>query len=293
MKYTATVVTALFDIKRGKLTGKEARSIETYLTWFKNVLTLQAPMVIYIEPMYKDFILEHRKPMLEYTRIVETPISALENSELNARVQAIIKKADFKNDRHRLDRPELNLSLYNTICYNKINWLVEEINRPTFPCKYFIWMDAGYMHGSPMIKKFTDRIWPDPVSVKVLDDNRIHILCIRPVTPDLLKDETGRFLKHRIFHSGGAFAGTAQAISTYAIKYGNVLDKLLEREIMDDDQSVITSVYVRYPELFSNVGPTYGNYFEFLNYLGPYGRIRCNYKGYIQHKLRKLFALEM
>ena len=45
-----TIVTSLYNIDREKLDG---RSWETYLEWFKKTLSINCPMVVFVDPNTK------------------------------------------------------------------------------------------------------------------------------------------------------------------------------------------------------------------------------------------------
>lgn len=283
MENRTTIVTALFDLKQ-----RHHRPIETYLTWFGQVLTLRVPMVIYVEPQYVDFVRSTRDDQLAYTKVVATSLSTLETSKLNRRIQHILAHASFKQGRSRPDRPEVNISLYNVICFNKINWLFQEAHSNNFGQQYFLWLDAGYGHGGPLIQHYAGSIWPAPLKEPALNDDRLHLLQIRPFPGNLYENEGSRYHEHSIYQAGGCFGGTAQAIAHVHKKYSVILEDTLSQGLIDDDQAVMTSVYAEHPHLFHNVGPTYGNYFEMLNYLGTKQRVRRSLKGLLQYHSRRL-----
>ena len=62
MKYTTTLITALYDIKRNSVdtSSSSLKTLKDYYVWFQKTLQINAPMVIYTEEISKPFIIKYR-----------------------------------------------------------------------------------------------------------------------------------------------------------------------------------------------------------------------------------------
>ena len=106
----ATIVTALYDIDHHQ--SKRKHSFNEYLTWFRNVLIINAPMVIFIPQDLQSYVKEYR-PSDYQTKII---------------------LRDVKEHTFKLDL------------------LKEVANINPFSTEYFIWLDAETFHQPPPFK---------------------------------------------------------------------------------------------------------------------------------------------
>jgi hypothetical protein len=133
------IVTALFDINR-KSKG-DGRSIDDYLVWFKQTLSLKCDMIIYTEERFKQFI-ESNRTNRNKTEIIIQKLEEIPFYNKKNEINELITSVYFKSKMKDLNRIECYLPEYNIIQYSKFGWLkiaaekFEEYN-------YFFWMDAG------------------------------------------------------------------------------------------------------------------------------------------------------
>jgi hypothetical protein len=132
------IVTAFFDIKRDKI--GDGRSVNEYLTWFKETLKLKCDMTIYTEDKFKSFVEENRNNEYQ-TDIIIQRLEEVPFYKWRDKIYEIINLDSFKSKMKDLNRIECYLPEYNVIQYSKFGWLKEAVEKNKDD--YFFWMDAG------------------------------------------------------------------------------------------------------------------------------------------------------
>ena len=111
--WSTTVVTALFDIERGRFDG---RDLASYLHWFRATLALPVPMVVFTPPgPLADFVLLQRASQLFRTRVVTTELADLPYAQYRGRIAALQASARFLANVRELHRVECRLPDYVVI----------------------------------------------------------------------------------------------------------------------------------------------------------------------------------
>ena len=132
------------------------------------------------------------------------------------------------------------------------------VDENPFGSDLFVWMDAGYGHGTKQ--------WPDEkpwIPEKLLTPESLaknQITQIRLCGMEGVINDNWEFYKQHIdVVIGGFFAGTADAIRRYHTLYYDLFERALEEVIVDDDQYYATLCAVRHPDLFN---PGQGGWYD-------------------------------
>lgn len=156
-----TIVTALFDIGRDKWKTFN-QSYHTYLWWLENTLSLNAKFVIYTEDKFYDDILNIRKkydPILYNTLVIKKDLNELPAYQRYFnKLDKLMNSEEFKS-KIIFDVPEMTKPLYNTLIFNKLDFIKETINKKYFANDIVIWVDAGGLRDN--ISLYKGVIWPN------------------------------------------------------------------------------------------------------------------------------------
>lgn len=264
-----TIVTGLFDINRSQLDG---RSWESYLTWFEKTLSINSPMVVFVEEKTYDFVKSRRSE--HNTKIIVQNLSNVEIYKYKDRMDAIIASDSYKRTIKDSNRIECKNSLYTMIQFSKFEWMSIASNDNPFNSDYFIWMDAG-------LSRFFDELntsnhYPSESMEKQLlsfgDKAFIQTFCCS--YPDLFHANTlseNYLLDNRSYVMGGLFGGTRNVIPMLKQKVHDVfVNIMLNKNIINNEQIVLGYLYKTSPELFAtfvNDNNKHRSY-EVINVLG-------------------------
>lgn len=244
-----TVVTSLFDINRSAIDG---RSWQSYLDWFEKTLSINAPMVVFIEEKTYDFVKARRNS--DNTKIIVQNIQDLGMYKHKNRMDDIINSNTYKHKIHDANRIECKNSLYTIIQFSKFDWMVHASKNNYFNSGYFIWMDAG-------LSRFFDDLntsnrYPSESMEKELlsfgDKVFIQTFCCS--YPDLFNAATlneNYLCDNRSYVMGGLFGGNSQIIPKLQKEIDYVFEELmLNKEIINNEQIVLGYLFKTSPELF-------------------------------------------
>ena len=258
--YPATIVTALYDIGRGQL-KKEAnnfRPFSSYLEWFKDLLLVNAPLVIYIPPEGPEsggydlikFIREHRSS--EYpTRIDVQPFSTLPLYAKRSRIENVMKKINHPDPRLEFHHPN-----YIIMIYSKFDLLRKTIESNPFESQYFFWVDAGYFREKP-----GDEItfpWPDPDKLLIIGDKLLLQNFKQntdpsnpwPTTSTLTQREKEYLAKCPNEVIACFFGGCTKTILEIGQQCLELLDEMLNQELINNEQQALSILAYRQPNNF-------------------------------------------
>jgi hypothetical protein len=156
-----TLVTGLFDIGRGDLeSGMFARSFDRYKEWFKDVLTIDLPMVVYVENLeMEEWVYDNRPGAVVNLLSLDT----FKNTFYNKKVQKIRTNPEWYNQNHWLRyAPQAALELYNPLVMYKMYLLNECAEKNIFNTPKYLWIDAGITNIIPinLFDNFEEKINP-------------------------------------------------------------------------------------------------------------------------------------
>jgi protein YibB len=255
MTNNTTLVTALYDIGRKDYIAYP-RTIETYLRYMDNILSLKSNIVIYCDIDLKERIFETRQlydKNLQNTVLVVTPFNELDcYKHFYSRVKTVMLTEKFKKENQ--GSIESIYPEYNIINFNKISFVNNTINDNPFKTDYFLWIDAGFFHEN-FPKQYRETLYPNPNRLNVLEDNKVHFLSLCPEQYIPLES----MYSSRVSIAGSMFAGKAEPLKFLKQEIYTTINNFLEQNAINDDQTIYAFVYSKNKDLFSF---SYGNWFQ-------------------------------
>lgn len=259
---STTLVTALFDIGRGEWGNIFKRSHSEYLSYFKNVLSLDANFVIYIDEKDLEEVKSIRKiidPEFTKTKILVKKFEELEICvKYLARMKQVMESHEFKTQLIEGHTPETLYPEYNAINFNKISFVSEAIQQDFFNSEYFIWIDAGFSHHKFPLE-LCGKVYPDKEKIKILEDNKVHFLSLCNESEIGLKTYTDP----RVSITGSLFAGKKEPLLIFKDICFYIIEEFLKANASNDDQAIYAMAYKFKKELF-NI--TTGNWFDNIKF---------------------------
>lgn len=256
MTSSATIVTALYDIGRDKLTGKNAhRSFTKYLDWFKNLLSINAPMVIFISEDLHSYVLEHRRPEYSTTIIIRS-FEQLAAYKYHDRIQSTIDSmtkepnADGSLPNYFKECPEFITARYETVIYSKFDFLKEVASDNPYNTDYFIWLDAGtFYQQAPFDCTLS---WPDPYKIQLLGDRflvsdyKFNLDDKSPIKDASSKKSYLRLNRNEI--CAFTLGGTKKAIDTVHANFWHEVENALQLGVINNEQHILQLMVLEHPE---------------------------------------------
>jgi hypothetical protein len=250
-----TVVTAYVEIRDVPAVTEASfskRSPDQYLAWMRPVLSIRQNMVIFVEEANRAFVAEARRHLEAHTHIETVEVDALRHSRLYAETQRIID-GGYMRQATRPHRVELQAPLYATIMFSKFDWMRAAINRNPFETRHFLWMDAGYGHGLDTRRRYrtvVGRVWPSTTKNHRMNDTvlvlgtGLHLTHLGPAE---------MMTTHNHVLAGGIWGGDREKVLEFCHRFDDALEEAFAANLLDDEQSVMSTVYLRYPHLFTTV----------------------------------------
>lgn len=252
---STTLVTALYDIGREKLTGKSAhRSFNKYLNWFKHTLWMNVPMVIFIPEYLQSYVLENR-PYGYATKIIIRPFEELSAYKYYDRMQATIDSMVQEPNPDRVipgyfkECPEFITAKYETIIFSKFDFLKEVAHDNPFATEYFIWLDAGTFYQEPPFQYKLE--WPDPYKIRILGDKflisdyRFDIKDIKP-----LQDKRSYLRLNRNEICAYTLGGNKSAIDRVHTQFWHEVERALDMGVINNEQHFLQLMALEHPEYY-------------------------------------------
>lgn len=243
-----TIVTGLYDIHRHNMDG---RNWKDYLRWFEKTLSLNCPMVVYVEDETINFVKEKRKDLP--TKIISQKLENLCYYKHKEIMDKILSSEDYKNKIKDNKRIECNHSLYSIIQYSKFEWMERTSIENPFNSDYFIWMDAGLSRFFNDLD--TQKIYPSDNFKNQIKDiqNKVLIQTFMSHYSDLFNAQvlTEEYLKdNRSYIMGGMFCGGKDAIKNVKNKVDELFGEMLKNNIVNNEQIALGYLFKKNPELF-------------------------------------------
>ena len=136
-----TIVTGLWDIKRGELSEGWSRSYEQYLDKFAELLRIDNNMIIFGDEKLKDFVFKIRNE--ENTQFIPRDQDWFRN-EFYEQIQNIRSNKDWLNRASWLaESTQARLEMYNPLVMSKPFLLNDAKLMDKFDSSHLFWLDAG------------------------------------------------------------------------------------------------------------------------------------------------------
>lgn len=270
-----TIVTALFDLGRGRWPPPYDRAFDEYLSNVTTTLSLRCPMVIHIAEDTFDHIVRFRRlvdPGLDYTEIVVGDLTDMPAYPRLHAIEAVLASPAYQagvRDTAYLDtsvfgqRPDTYVPLYTMLLLSKTGLVDDACERDPFGTRYLMWCDAGLCR-ERFPPELLNACYPSDSGLDALADGRVHITC-RSLPTDADRD------LDRFFHSGvcrfagGWWAGTQPSLRAFHRLSEAQVDRCLAAGTIDGEQAVYARCYLEQPSLFTL---EYGDWYDGFRMFG-------------------------
>jgi hypothetical protein len=243
-----TVVTALFDIGRDTCKGYFKRNFDQYTGWFRNLLPLNIPMVIYCEPFTEELVWQYRSK--ENTKVIlMTTQDIVEYFPYYQEVQDIRNQSAWFDGAEWLpNSPQATLRLYNPLVMSKLYWMRDVAKENYFKTDYFLWIDGGIANTTPI--SYFDPPFFDQIATYL---DKFLLLCfdyrdleVHGFETDAM-DEYAQEKVNRVARAT-LFGGSAAVLEEMTDLYDDLLCVTLRNGYMGTEESIFTLLTYLYPE---------------------------------------------
>lgn len=228
------------------------RTRAQYLAWMRSVLSIRQNMAIFVEESTRNFVTSVRKDLMRHTSVETVDVEELRRSQSYRETKRIID-GGYMRHATRPQRIELKAPLYATIMFSKFEWMQRAIEKDPFGTRYFLWMDAGYGHGLDRRFRYrgvVNHVWPSPEKNYRME-NTVLVLGTGLHLQHL--SATEMITSHNHVTAGGIWGGDREQLLVFCERFQEELAWTLAHNLLDDEQSVMSLVYLKYPELFTTV----------------------------------------
>lgn len=245
-KKTFTIVTAFFDINRSNWDDIHKRDTQLYMYYFSFILNMDVNMCIYTEEKFVDFINHCRTGFADKTKIIITSLDQLCMYKYKDTIQTIMDSDEYKKNQKDPECPEVKRPKYNIVVNSKVELVYKTSVDNPFNTQFFIWMDAGYGHGTLNIpKRF--KFYPE----SFMQENKISVCCLKNNTNLISTNYKTFYEEHIDVIMGGFFCGDKKSLEKYNIMFYTTVEDCISQNITDDDQYTICMCYIKNVELFN------------------------------------------
>ena len=242
-----TIVTGLWDIKRGELSEGWSRSYEQYLDKFAELLRIDNNMIIFGDEKLKDFVFKIRNE--ENTQFISRDQDWFRN-EFYEQIQNIRSNKDWLNRASWLaESTQARLEMYNPLVMSKPFLLNDAKLMDKFDSSHLFWLDAGitntvhagyFTHDRVLdkmsnIDKFSFLAFPYDAN------NEIHGFEINKLN-EIAGDKVNKVCR------GGFFGGPIENITDFNMDYYNLISETLNNGLMGTEESLFSALIYTKPK---------------------------------------------
>jgi hypothetical protein len=260
---STTIITALYDIGRDNLTGRHAyRPFSNYLLWFKNILAINVPMIIYIPQALESYVREHRS--YSQTQIMIIEFHELPAYKYHNRTQDAIN--NMRSERNMPfyfnDCPEFITAKYEVMIFSKFGFLKDTANRNPFNTEYFIWLDAGtYRDNLPFNSSLS---FPHPYKVRLLEDKfLVYDQNFNVNNKEPLKDKRNYLRRNQNEICAYILGGNVTAVNKIYYKFWSLVDDALNMGVINNEQHLLQLMILEDPDdyfIWNRMGHKHTNF---------------------------------
>lgn len=247
-----TFCTFFFDIGRGEWNNFTLHS-NTYMYWFKNLLSLNINLYIETEEKFVDVIKKNRKPFdpeFKKTHIKVLTLQELEGHKLyNKKLEDLMFSETFKK---KIDHqvPEMTKPLYNVLMFNKLYTLRNAMELNPFNTEYYSWVDTGFIRDERWIVNNAD--WPDTDALKLTKD-QIRFFCINDKIIGNLTDKQFHCMSQIRFLKGTIFFLHQKCLPWLLYTFDQKVNECIDSGFIGSDEKIFDLCYLESPESFDLV----------------------------------------
>lgn len=252
------IVMALYDIGRDNW-NSFTMSYNTYLSWMKNTLSLEVPIVIYTENKFVSEITKMRQehdPDLSKTKILEVPLEDLDCYKLyHDRLCKLMHSPEFEK-KIQTKVPEMNKPLYNVIMFNKVFFLQDA--KKFFNGDFYIWADAGGLREN--ISNYKGQKWPCLDKINELDNSKITFFSHSKNI--IVKDKEFHSLSQIRFIQGTAFFVPVGLIDGLLTDFNKTIEECLSSDYIGSDEKIFDITYCKDRDRYDLIKCDWRTYFN-------------------------------
>jgi len=241
-----TIVTGLWDIKRGELSEGWSRSYEQYLDKFAELLRIDNNMIIFGDEKLKDFVFKIRNE--ENTQFIPRDQDWFRN-EFYEQIQNIRSNKDWLNRASWLaESTQARLEMYNPLVMSKPFLLNDAKLMDKFDSSHLFWLDAGITN-TVHVGYFThDRVLDKMSNIDKFSflafpydaNNEIHGFEINKLN-EIAGDKVNKVCR------GGFFGGPIEDITDFNMDYYNLISETLNNGLMGTEESLFSALIYTKP----------------------------------------------
>ena len=256
MNTNITIVTGLWDLERGSLSGWANRNFEDYKKRFFEMLETNAQMCIWIPSSLKEEVEKIRegKP---------TKIFIKENEDFETwnpffqQIQKIRQDENWLGQAGWLsESPQAALKYYNAMMFTKMFMVNDSAITNPFNSKYFFWVDGG-LTNTVNYGYFTSDNVLDNLENYMISNQKEFMNITYPYEGNTEIHGFERVAMARYCNTdfvgyvarGGFFGGEKQAIHNINTLYYSIADSSLKENLMGADECFFTILCHKYPDL--------------------------------------------
>jgi hypothetical protein len=243
-----TLVTGLWDIKRGELSGNWSRGYDHYLNKFEQLLKVEENLIIFGDDELKKFVEEKRNP--ENTQFIVRNLDWFKNNEFFENIQKIRTNPSWIDQSGWLgESTQAKLEMYNPLVMCKMFLLHDAKIMDRFNSKFMYWIDAGLANtvhtGYFTHDKVLDKLEKEIskfffVSFPYAAEREIHGF-------DYNKINEIAGCKVEKVSRGGFFGGPKDEISEMNQIYYDLMKTTLNDGYMGTEESIFSIMAHKYP----------------------------------------------
>ena len=249
MQSNITIVTGLWDIKRGDLKEGWSRSFDHYLNKFSALLDIPYNMIIFGDEELRDFVFEKRTQ--ENTMFI-TRDQEWFKGEFYDPIQKIRTDEKWFNQVGWLkDSTQASLDLYNPLVMSKPYLLHDAKILDKFDSTHMFWLDAGIAN-----TVHTGYFTHDKVLDKLSNVDKISFIAFPYETESEIHGfeykklcEIARGKVNKVCR-GGFFGGPVEEIGAFNNQYYGLMKSTLTEGYMGTEESLFSILLYRYPEAY-------------------------------------------
>jgi len=262
-----TIVTAFFDVGRGDVPpvvrGREVpayqrRTFDEYFYYFNMLAMIKNDMIIFTEPKFANAIAQIRD---SHGNKEQTKIIVYENGldgfkDLTDAMEVVLNSEDYINS---VDNPHLIEywnAKYNLVNFLKSHFVAHAYEKELIETPLTAWIDFGYVRNQQTLP-------PSLMWDYDFDVNKIHFFNLKDIEPERPVED--------IIKTGDVYimgchivAGSHMWSRLQELVFGNV-DKLLRKNLTDDDQTMLLQSYLEDPNIFELHSVDPSNWFIIFN----------------------------
>ena len=267
MRNDVTIVTALFNIERE---GMDGRDWDEYLRWFTVTLQLKCPMTVFVSEDLVDFVKEKRGKLP--TEIIMQDVEEMPYYHLKDQIQEILDSPEYKEKMADPGRIECKYAMYSVIQYSKFQWIKNAIEFNKHGSDYYFWLDAG---GSRFFEGYDlNKPYPSDTAMESLEGMGESYLV--QMNCDYYKDlyeadklSLDYLWDNRSYVLGSMFGGHKNALPDLCQKVEDVLtDDMIANGNVNNEQIALGYLVKEYPDDFAIYERTNGKHLDLFSELG-------------------------